>query len=188
MSKKSSHQLANKKTPLVNQLVLFIGLLLITISIGFKINGNLFGQKHNLEQIQENETKNTIPQTIEIDSLAQKLELDSQIYLNGIWGISEKNPSYLLQSAKPGENGNIIIYGHNKPGIFQNLSKVKPNDIVYLETLTNRHSYKVSAVQIVFPNQTQFLNKTDYEVLTIYTCSGFLDSKRLVIQAKPISV
>lgn len=91
-----------------------------------------------------------------------------------------------LQSALPGENGNIILYGHNLNTIFGYLMDTKIGAIVNIRmTDGSLHRYTVTETQVVAPSQTQLLAPTTHEVLTLYTCTGLLDSLRFVVRAIP---
>jgi len=112
--------------------------------------------------------------------------ISEQVLDNDNWTISETEASYLRQSARPGENGNIIIYGHNKRSIMGNIRALKGNEIISITTKNGEvRKYQVSLVKEVDPDQTEYLLPTTEETLTLYTCSGFLDKKRFIVQAKP---
>lgn len=115
--------------------------------------------------------------------------LEPQRYEGGKWTVSDDVGSYLDGSAKPGEGGNIIIYGHNKQDIFGPLTDLDGTESVRLTTEDGReYDYRITSLQEVTPEQTQLLQPTDEEVLTIYTCSGWLDSKRFVVRARPLKL
>ncbi len=106
--------------------------------------------------------------------------------INGEWTISEHAANFVMQSATPGTPGNSIIYGHNTYNIFANLIRTKRGDrvTVYMSNGTIL-TYTVVDIQEVTPDRTDLLKSTVTEVLTIYTCSGWLDSKRFVLRAVP---
>lgn len=106
--------------------------------------------------------------------------------IQGEWTISKKAANYVLQSATPGTPGNAIIYGHNTYNIFANLHQTKKGDQVtlYMSDGVIRR-YTVVDIQEVTPDNIDVLKPTITEVLTIYTCSGWLDSKRFVVRAVP---
>lgn len=104
----------------------------------------------------------------------------------GNWIVDPDLPSYLTDSARMGEKGNLIIYGHNLPLIFGRLTKVQLGDTITLYSETNSKTYQVTDKVVVNPNQIEWLEPTEAEVLTLYTCTGFRDSKRLVIRANAI--
>jgi LPXTG-site transpeptidase (sortase) family protein len=108
-------------------------------------------------------------------------------YDSGTWALSATQSSYLAQSARPQENGNIVIYGHNKPAILGNLRRLKGGEQILLTTEDGQeHRYKVVEILEADPTETEYVEPTSYEVLTIYTCTGFMDRKRLIIRALPI--
>jgi LPXTG-site transpeptidase (sortase) family protein len=108
---------------------------------------------------------------------------------NGVWTISQTNANHVIQSALPGEGGNIIIYGHNVNTIFGYLMNIKVGTIVTIRMTSGRiHRYQVIQTQIVSPNQTELLAPTVHEILTLYTCTGFMDSLRFVVRAVPTPI
>jgi len=113
--------------------------------------------------------------------------IDPHAFVAGEWTVSEDNASYLTDSAMPGESGNIIIYGHNKREILGNLRALKGYEQITL-TLSDgsKRLYQIESIKQVSPDRTELLTQTDSEVLTLYTCSGFLDSQRFVVRAKPL--
>lgn len=141
-----------------------------------------------------NEYKNEVdysklPSKIEIPRLNLSLTVKQTTIENGKWGVSADSASHLLSSATPGEKGNIIIYGHNKPKHLKDLGKVGFGDSIRIKTIDGKsHVYKITNKSIVWPNQIEFLNPTKEETLTLYTCTGFADAKRLVIRALPVTI
>lgn len=105
---------------------------------------------------------------------------------NGAWTVSATSANHVIQSALPGENGNIIIYGHNLNTIFGYLMNIQVGSIVNLRNSDGSlHIYTVTSTEYVNPNQTELLAPTTNEVLTLYTCTGLLDSLRFVVRAVP---
>lgn len=115
------------------------------------------------------------------------LPVETHTYTDGNWTVASDVASYLQQSAKPGEPGNIIIYGHNKPHVFGNLPKLKGQEEITL-TLENgqTRTYRISSMEELSQERVDVLAPTDEEVLTVYTCTGWLDSMRFVVKAKPV--
>jgi LPXTG-site transpeptidase (sortase) family protein len=135
---------------------------------------------------QEDTTPWASPTHIVIQDLIDT-PIETQVLVHGHWTISPTVASFLAQSAKPGEDGNIVIYGHNKRSIFKNLVNVKPDQLITITTEDGaEHTYKVSATYEVDPNQIQYIEPTRTETLTLYTCSGFLDKKRFIVRASPV--
>ncbi|MBP7842385.1 sortase [Candidatus Woesebacteria bacterium] len=136
---------------------------------------------------QENQTATGfIPEHIYIQWFVDT-PISEQVLIDTNWTISETDASYLRQSAQPGQPGNIIIYGHNTREILGNIRALKGTEIITITTKNGeKHRYKVSLITEVDPDQTEYLLPTNEETLTLYTCSGFLDKKRFIVQAKPI--
>jgi len=75
-----------------------------------------------------------------------------------------------------------VYYGHNWSNLLGNLTKVKPNDIVEIKYSDNSvKKYKVTITQEVSPDQKDILNLANKNTILIYTCSGFMDSKRFIV-------
>lgn len=133
----------------------------------------------NVKKTQSNPIRILIPKA-DIDLPV----VDAKI-VNGYWEISETTASYGLGSGHPGEKGNTVIFAHARQGLFYNLKDVKVQDIIYVFTKDKWFKYKVNKITEVFPNQTEVIEPTKNQVLTLYTCSGFFDEKRLIITAVP---
>ncbi len=103
------------------------------------------------------------------------------------WVTSQTGVSYYTDSALPG-NGNTVIYGHNIAGILGGLWKVHEGDYLYVVTHDGNYiKYQVSQRKEIDPSEVDILNSTKESTLTLYTCSGFLDSARFVIIATKVS-
>jgi len=113
------------------------------------------------------------------------LPIVSAKVINGYWELSETTASYGLGSGLPGAPGNTVIFAHARIGLFYNLKDVKIGDTVYIFTKNKWFRYKVNKITAVYPNQTDVINPTKTQVLTLYTCTGFADEKRLIVQAIP---
>lgn len=116
------------------------------------------------------------------------LNIENSIYEssinNGQWESTTEGVSYLSSSPNPGDTGNSILYGHNWPSLLGNLHKIKPGDqIEILMSDGEKRIFVVKFTSIVNPEQTHILNQTKDKRITIYTCIGFLDSKRFVATA-----
>jgi LPXTG-site transpeptidase (sortase) family protein len=110
-----------------------------------------------------------------------------QVTINGVTGyrplVDEDNVSWYEQSAKPGQGGNILIYGHN-PGVFSDLDSIELGDVIRLDYEGVSYFYLVVFKQVV-SNELEngrYIEDTDYERLTIVTCQN---EKRLIVIAYP---
>ncbi len=101
------------------------------------------------------------------------------------WIISRTGVSYLTTSAEPGTTGNSIIYGHNTIGVLGGLWRVHEGDSIYVIMDNGQfYKYQVFERKEIDPSQIDILSQTHDSRLTIYTCSGFLDSARFVVVSK----
>lgn len=124
------------------------------------------------------------PLTISIPSANITLPIYPARIVNNRWEDTKDGVSYLASSPLPGARGNSILYGHNWTTLLGNLTKVKPGDTITIAfTSGTTKQFIVKFVSVVTPDETHILDQTNDERLTLYTCTGFLDSKRLVVTA-----
>ncbi len=134
----------------------------------------------------ENNTQN-LPQFLTISSAGISLPIFPAKVENDNWEVSNQGVSYMVNSALPGEKGNSIFYGHNWTSLLGNLIKAKPGDLISIKFSNGMtKEFIIKYIFEVPPTESSILGNTDYPQLTIYTCSGFLDSKRFVVIANPI--
>lgn len=105
---------------------------------------------------------------------------------NGVWDVYSTGVSHWEESSLPNMRGNIVLYGHNWDTLLGRLKEVHLGDEIDLDLANGeRIRYIVSYVEEVEPSNIGILSKTDYETLTLYTCTGPSDSLRLVVHARP---
>lgn len=127
-----------------------------------------------------------VPTEIVIKNAGINLPITQAAITDGVWQTSDTTATHLNTSARPLEGGNIVVYGHNLRKIFGNLTKVNIGDSLLLNTQDGKQiEYVVEEKSVVSPEDIAQVLPTDHEVLTVYTCTGFLDSKRLVLKAVP---
>lgn len=107
--------------------------------------------------------------------------------VNGYWELSETTASHGVGSANPGQNGNVVVFAHARNELFGPLRDIKNNEVIYILTKDRWFRYQVSETKLVDPSQIEHIKPTDTEELTLFTCSGFLDTKRLIVHAKPLN-
>lgn len=126
------------------------------------------------------------PERLIIPSLSVDLPVEEARVINGYWEVFEDKAGWGLGSGLPGNSGNQVIFAHARPGLFLPLKKIKEGMKVYVLTGGGWFEYEVREIREVYPNQTQVIKPTQEERLTLYTCSGFADSKRLIVVAKRV--
>lgn len=138
------------------------------------------------EQIQgELQTEN--PTRVAIQKIAIDLPVKETTINNSDWEINPNGASHLDISADPGTSGNIIIYDHNTWNHFGKITQLKNGDLIEIRTDSGKiFNYKVYKTIVVDPSDVHVLKEYQDQSLTLYTCTGFLDSKRFVVKAERI--
>ncbi len=116
------------------------------------------------------------------------VDIDVPVYpatvSNGQWPVIENGASYLATSPVPGEKGNSVIYAHNWKNLFGNLVNAKTGQevlITYKDGSTK--TFVITYTSTVSPTESTILAPSKDNRITLYTCTGFLDSKRFVVVA-----
>ena len=138
-----------------------------------------------LEQLPEQTVQSSIqPVELTISSIRLDVPITPTTIDNGIWHAKSDSAAYLASSPIPGDTGNSIVYGHNWPNLLGDLPKVKPNDEISVKFSNGeKRTFIVEYTSVVTPDQTHILFPSSDRRLTIYTCTGFLDTKRFVAVA-----
>ena len=75
-------------------------------------------------------------------------------------------------TSQPGETGNVVIAGH-RDSFFKNLRNIKVGDMIELESLKRVVLYKITDIRIARPTDTQWLDSSSKDIITIITCYPF---------------
>ncbi len=127
---------------------------------------------------------NPTPIKLEIPSLNLNLPVHAAMIKSGKWPITSEGISYLKSTPYPGEQGNALFYGHNWPNLLGSLKDIQVGDTILVTNQSGKtFAYTVHFISVVKPGDTHIFQNTQDHRLTLYTCTGFLDSKRLVITA-----
>lgn len=93
-------------------------------------------------------------------------------------------------TASPGQPGNVAIAGH-RDTFFRALRNVQQDDEITLVTLNGSYRYRVDSIKVVGPEDTQVLDNSSGDVLTLVTCYPFYfvgpAPRRFVVRAQRIS-
>lgn len=135
--------------------------------------------KFELTDIPEEEK----PKRILIPRLKIDLEVKESEVISGYWKVFEDTAGWGVGTSAPGYLGNQVIFAHAREGLFGKLDEIMLGDNIYVFNKSNWFLYKVSEIKEVYPGETEVIEQTKDERLTLYSCSGFRDEKRLVIIA-----
>ena len=164
---------------LVGQLVFATGLYLLyhQTMLSFKVAPSV---------VVDAQLRGPEPTRVTIQRMGIDLSIIPAQIKDGVWETSDNLATHLNTSARPLENGNIVIYAHNKKNMFGPLLWVHTGDEITLTTQDNRQfTYQVTQTKTVKPEEVEVVLPTNHEELTLYTCTGFLDSLRFVVKAEP---
>lgn len=126
------------------------------------------------------------PEHIIIPAVGIDLVVKPARVLRGYWEVFPDSAGFGTGSSYPGESGNQVIFAHARRGLFEPLPKLKIGDTIYIFAKASWFKYQVAAKKEVMPKDVEVIAPTEEETLTLYTCSGFADSKRLIVTARRI--
>jgi sortase A len=90
-------------------------------------------------------------------------------------------------TSNPGQPGNIGIAGH-RDTFFRSLRRIDKGDEIIMETAAKTYRYRVSAIEIVEPQNVGVLSAENKDELTLVTCYPFSyigsAPKRFVVHAE----
>ena len=138
------------------------------------------------EEVTIVENIEVIPSHIVIEDLSIDLPVKKALIVDGYWEVFEDSAAWGDQSGYLGQKGNQVISAHAREGMFYNLKNAKNGMVVTVSAGENNFNYKIVSVKKVLPSQIDVVAPTEDETLTLYTCSDFADSKRLIVVAKRV--
>jgi sortase A len=93
-------------------------------------------------------------------------------------------------TALPGQPGNVAIAGH-RDTFFRALRNVRQDDEITLLTRDGSYRYRVDSIKVVGPEDTQVLDNSEDDILTLVTCYPFYfvgpAPRRFIVRAQRIS-
>lgn len=127
------------------------------------------------------------PVRIIIPKLSVDLAVKKAPVVNGYWQVFEDVAGWGEGSAQASDDsGNQVIFAHAREGLFLSLRNIENDQLIYILTDNKWYKYKVVEIKQVLPSNTEVIAATEDKTLTLYTCSGFADRKRLIVVAKPM--
>jgi len=129
-------------------------------------------------------TQGLTPNRITISDLGIDLPVYQATIVNNVWPTTTKGASYLSSSPLPGNTGNSIIYAHNWESLFGHLRNAKVGEKVVVTFPDHtKKTFVITYTSVVPSNQASILAPSTDNRITLYTCTGFLDSQRFVAVA-----
>lgn len=112
------------------------------------------------------------------------IEVDAQIVPGDSWDQLKKGVGHHIDSANPGERGNLVLSAHNDVfgEIFRHLDQLEPGDEIIVYAGGQRYRYEVSGSRIIGPTQVDVMLPTNEPTVTLISCYPYLvDSQRIVV-------
>ncbi len=109
------------------------------------------------------------------------------LYHKVMHGISMRNidhgPSHWPGTALPGEPGNTVFAGHRvtKTHPFRHLDQLAPDDLVIFHINGVKSTYKVTGLEIVWPDNLGIVNQTENATGTLFACHPPGSAKQRIV-------
>lgn len=183
------YRFVRRHTP---ELLIGLGVFALSLSIihkkfydrSLRLNAELAAIAQEQTMLDQARRAVSRPVAIQIGEIVSTTVDPGQI-IDGEWSIAENAATFWTEGGYPGIGGNIVLYGHNTRTIFSRLRSTRVGqEIVITSADGSQHGYRVTEIHQVTPDRVDFLQPTQTEMLTVYTCTGFLDSQRFVVRAE----
>lgn len=103
------------------------------------------------------------------------------------WETAWRAAGHHLDSAMPGQPGNMVITGHvsvsdhSNLAVFSSLDRVEAGDVVEVHSGDQVFSYNVSKVLVVPPSAVKLLRSDSSATVTLVTCTSDLKNRLVVV-------
>jgi len=122
-----------------------------------------------------------LPVKLNINAVGISTPIYPSKIVNNIPETTDKGASYLTESPLPGTQGNSIIYAHNWQNLFGPLTNIRTGEDVEVTYADGtKKTFVIEYTSVVNPSESTILLPSTDSRITLYTCTGFLDSKRFV--------
>ncbi len=103
------------------------------------------------------------------------------------WETAWKAAGHHIDSALPGQAGNMVITGHvsvadrSNLAVFKQLDRVAAGDVVEVYSGEQVYRYSVSSVMVVPPSAVKLLRSSSESTVTLVTCTRDLKNRLVVV-------
>ena len=181
MSKRTPKALQKSKRQLsIGKVFFTLGFLLVISSVGIKLYDL---SKLSFTTAIPNSEVTTKSRPINLLVAGKNIDLpvfETEIK-DGLWQVHAEGVSHLANTDYE------IFYAHNTANRFGFLSMLKPDEVISIKNDTNEtKDYVVYEIKTVNPTEVEELLSDNENEIVLYTCTGFADTKRLVVKAKAV--
>jgi hypothetical protein len=122
------------------------------------------------------------PVAVTIPHKPESLHVVPSLIQNGEWSVSDQGVS-LLKNPAGGPQGHIL-YGHNWNSVLGQLQQAQIGEEISLTYQNGTEEvFVINSIFTVSSDRLDVLELAQPQKLLMYTCAGFLDTKRLVVLA-----
>jgi sortase A len=117
----------------------------------------------------------------------EALSVNAPVVQGDGWEELKRGVAQHLGTANPGENGNMVLSGHNDiyGEVFRYLSDLEEGDEIVIFTQSRSYTYRVMEKMIVAPTFVEVMDPTEDATLTLISCYPYLiDTQRIVVRAE----
>lgn len=165
-------------------LVLGLGLLLLSTGSIIKASQSLPISTAGVMPVKLETTNAQWPKHIEIKRIGLSTQVIEGGITNGKWILSDQYAHYVPTAGKVNEGFNTIVYAHKRDNLFGQLDASEIGDEIIVTNVAGaQYSYRVVSKETIVPTNLQALYAPEANVLTLVTCDGIGDTKRLVVKA-----
>lgn len=110
-----------------------------------------------------------------------------------VWETAWRSAGHHMDSAMPGQAGNMVISGHvsvadrSNVAVFESLDSVAEGDVIEVYSGDRVFRYAVKKVSVTSPSSVKLLRSSQDATITLVSCTRDLES-RLVVVGTLISV
>ena len=183
---------------LLGRVLISAGLLILAF-VGYQLWGTSFAEARSQDQLVE-EFERSRPAPLEPIRVVPggavgiieipKIGVD-KAFVEGV-GVEDlkKGPGHYPKTPMPGQPGNAAIAGHRTTygAPFNRLDELVAGDAILITTAQGEFRYEVETSIVVRPNQSEVLDPTEDNRLTLTTCNPkYSAAQRLIVVAKLVT-
>jgi sortase A len=167
---------------IISALLVLAGVAVIGVSVSHKVEMKASAGKYILPalafpQPTTNDVAVTVPKTLTLGEYLGTISIPAfRITIPFYQGTEDaelkKGVGHFVGSVLPGVVDNSVLAGH-RDSVFSQLGKLKIGDLLLINGITGKFTYKVSKFRIVMANDRTVIVPTKTAVLTLSTCYPF---------------
>lgn len=103
------------------------------------------------------------------------------------WEALKRGVGQHIGSANPGQNGNLVLSGHNDiyGEVFRQLDQLNVGDEIVVSTAQNSYTYTVTGRLLVAPTFVEVMFPTQDATITLISCYPYMiNTQRIIIQGE----